>query len=396
MSLLVKVENFQSIENLTIEIDGFTALTGRSNIGKSALVRAIRAALTNADGTYFVRHTPACREEGKSDKKCKCFSRVQLTSEGFDLTWEKGASISRYRVNGQEYDRPGRGNLDFLDALGLEPVRVGVNTTFIQYAQQFKPIFMLEESGSVVAESIADVSKLARVSGAIKLAEKVRRDLQATRKTREKDLQVVGTSLLHYVQFDTFDAQVSKVEGVSSEVETAGADLALVTSFVSKARDNQARRQDLQGMLAAVVEEDVTRDAYEEWATLREFVSEAIDLKKRVAHLSPVNSLTVPELNFNSSGLRKVAGFIVRLSALKSSSSRLVGKFEVPDLVPLALGPVRTLQTLQKKHSKLLEDLSKLSKEHSEVCADYSVVEAEIAALPRCESCQQVILGEAH
>ena len=56
----VEVRNFQSVEHAVFRIEGFTALVGRSNIGKSALVRAVKAALTGATGTDFVRHGGLC------------------------------------------------------------------------------------------------------------------------------------------------------------------------------------------------------------------------------------------------------------------------------------------------------------------------------------------------
>ena len=42
----VEIRNFQSIDHVHLRVEGFTALVGRSNIGKSAVVRAVKAALT--------------------------------------------------------------------------------------------------------------------------------------------------------------------------------------------------------------------------------------------------------------------------------------------------------------------------------------------------------------
>ena len=51
----VNVENFQSLADVEVQLEGLTALVGPSDRGKSALVRAISAALFNLPGEYFVR-----------------------------------------------------------------------------------------------------------------------------------------------------------------------------------------------------------------------------------------------------------------------------------------------------------------------------------------------------
>jgi predicted ATP-dependent endonuclease of OLD family len=56
----IEVNDFQSISHTAVTIDKFSVIVGRSNIGKSALVRAIQCALTGAVGTDFVRHGATC------------------------------------------------------------------------------------------------------------------------------------------------------------------------------------------------------------------------------------------------------------------------------------------------------------------------------------------------
>jgi AAA15 family ATPase/GTPase len=44
-----RIENFQSHADTQVEIEGFTVILGPSNHGKSALVRAVAAALRSFD-----------------------------------------------------------------------------------------------------------------------------------------------------------------------------------------------------------------------------------------------------------------------------------------------------------------------------------------------------------
>ena len=37
----IEIENFQAIRKLKLKVEGFTVLTGKTNIGKSSVVRAV-------------------------------------------------------------------------------------------------------------------------------------------------------------------------------------------------------------------------------------------------------------------------------------------------------------------------------------------------------------------
>ena len=56
MAVKVQVKNFQSLKDVELEIEGFTALSGPNNSGKSALMRAIRGVFQNTGGTSFITH----------------------------------------------------------------------------------------------------------------------------------------------------------------------------------------------------------------------------------------------------------------------------------------------------------------------------------------------------
>lgn len=52
----IEVRDFQSIGHARIELGWWTSLVGESDIGKSAMVRALHALLTNWRGDHFIRH----------------------------------------------------------------------------------------------------------------------------------------------------------------------------------------------------------------------------------------------------------------------------------------------------------------------------------------------------
>jgi hypothetical protein len=175
--LLLEVSNFQSIEHAEVCVDGFTALVGRSNIGKSSVVRAAKSALNGVQGTAFVRHGPGCLRRTKGAKNCKCFSTVKITGDGIDILWEKGDAVSRYVVNGEIFEAIPKGFPDFLKP-GFTPVQVGDRSVSLQVADQFDPIFLLGETGTTVADVLGDVARLDSINTATRLAEKDRREVR--------------------------------------------------------------------------------------------------------------------------------------------------------------------------------------------------------------------------
>ena len=206
----VEVRNFQSIEKATFHIDGFTVVVGRSNIGKSALVRAVKAALTGASAASFVRHGTGCLRRTKQAKTCKCYTSVRLQSEGFDLLWEKGDAINRYTFNGQIYDKAERGTPEFLHPF-FSPVKVGDRQEILQVSDQFSPVFLLDQTGGAVADTLSDVARLDRINAAMRLSEKDRKEAAATRKVREKDILGLRAKLQGFSALDDVLVGVQRV-----------------------------------------------------------------------------------------------------------------------------------------------------------------------------------------
>lgn len=96
----IRIENFQSIVHLELDIEGVTVLVGPSDQGKSAIIRAITAVFTNPPGKSFIRSGARSTE-------------VQLDfDDDTSVLYRKGASAS-YEVVDKSgvvttYDKMGR------------------------------------------------------------------------------------------------------------------------------------------------------------------------------------------------------------------------------------------------------------------------------------------------
>lgn len=442
----IEVKGFQSIECACIKVEGFSALVGRSNIGKSAFVRAVRSALTNPAGTSFVRHGVGCaRQTRKNGKSCKCSSSVHIQTSGLDLLWEKGDSINRYTFNGQIYDKPGQGVPDFLAESGFAPVKAGDKTGSIQVADQFFPIFLLDQSGPAIAEAISDVSRLDQINAATRLADKDRREAVAKRKVREGDVKELEGSLSSFDGFDTalqslqeadegfqalvrvqgkvqqlgrfLDAMESIVTDVRRLQEAASVDVddpvELVTALV-KAQQCLMFHEKLEVLTQESVklgkasqvdveDPDILSEKSSSVQTLRRYEIELVRRQKEVEGMSEIDSSLshFPEedpLLVPASSLLQFKTWMSKLQQLKSvftSHSQLSDDISDPDGLVAQASKLKDLSSIITRLSPLPAVIRDLDSRAKSLNSDYFDVGAEIDALGVCPTCTRP-LKEGH
>lgn len=400
----VEIRGFQSIEHLSIRIDGFTALVGRSNIGKSAVVRAIKCALTNTLGTSFVRHGVDCVRATRKAKTCRCQSSVHLKAEGFDLLWEKGDSINRYFFNGQQYDKPGHGIPEFLTDNGFAPVKIGEDVGSIQIADQFFPIFLLNQSGPAAAEAVSDVARLDRVLGATRLVEKDRREVVATRKVREKDAEELHKRLEAYDGLDPALAQAQGVAGQLGGVEKASNKLEALTSYVLRSSVLVERIRALWTVNSIEIADvgPVTKRR-EEVEQLGRFI-EAKD--RRVKNYKAVEWVEkfleqVPAIEPTQEAggtLRRLERWVLQLRQYRDRFKVLESAeaLSLPSREDLeaAQGKLKDLSGLVVRFEMIAKAIRRAENDLEEVSKEEKVVQVEVEALGVCPTCTQPFTTE--
>jgi len=395
----IEVTGFQSIEQTQVCIDGFTALVGRSNIGKSAVVRALKCALTNSLGTSFVRHGEFCARTLRGAKTCKCFSSVHIQMDGFDLLWEKGDSVNRYLFNGKEYDKPGQGIPDFLVDSGFSPVKVGDDSGCIQVADQFFPIFLLNQSGPAIAEAISDVARLDRINKAAKMVEKDRREAMSTKKVREKDAVELRAKLQGYDGLDRAIEQTSSVEDQLAVVEAAEGKVDLLTGYQESVQTLTERIRGLVSVGSVVVPDLAPLVAADSKATkLTKF---SVELDERVENYKAVawveNFLSkVPEIEPVQEAqvkIKKLDGWIGKLRSFKERFAFLdrAEKTQVPALTdaPEAQKRLQTMDQYISKVRALETAITSLEGKLKVATDEEGQVVSEAEALGVCPTCTQ-------
>jgi DNA repair exonuclease SbcCD ATPase subunit len=194
MPITVSVQNFQSIEDATVVVDGFTAITGPNNTGKSALLRAVQGLFRNTKGTWFVRRGAT-----------HCTVKITL-DDNTSVTWEKGKKgINRYRINDNDWmEKVSHGvPQPVVDILRVHAVTIGNTTCWPQVGEQFNgQVFLLDKPGSVLAEAVSDVERVGRLNKALKVAESDRRKARSTLRVRRRDEEQTQDKLVQFHGLD--------------------------------------------------------------------------------------------------------------------------------------------------------------------------------------------------
>ena len=104
----LRIKNFQSISDADIEFPvGITVIQGESNNGKTAILRAVKAIVTNPTGAgHYVQH-------GKKS------ASVELTNNGETLLWERTKSSTNYKYKDQVYQKASKQDSDSFCNLGF-------------------------------------------------------------------------------------------------------------------------------------------------------------------------------------------------------------------------------------------------------------------------------------
>jgi energy-coupling factor transporter ATP-binding protein EcfA2 len=207
MPLKARIQNFQSIKDQTIVLDGLTVITGPNNSGKTAVMRAIQGVFNNPPAGSLVRHGA---------------THLTVTLEfddGNTIIWEKGDKINRYTLNGKVLDLVGRGCPPEVLSLGVSDIKIGSDKICPNIAPQFGGVlFLVDKSGSVVAEALSDVERVGWLNNALRASESDKKATRSEIKVRCGDLASAKQDIHRYIELD---ATLDRVNALQSYHEDA-------------------------------------------------------------------------------------------------------------------------------------------------------------------------------
>jgi len=156
----LKISNFQSIKEQSLDLKGFVAITGRSNLGKSAVRRSLQAVLFNSWDKSF-------RRTGTNLPTKVTLSR----EEDYSIEMSKSDDLNRYKVtsNGsaETYDKVGKTVPDIIPSLGFKTMSMGDFDLNLNISKQTDPMFVIsfkDSTNTKLLNNIFNISKLEKAS----------------------------------------------------------------------------------------------------------------------------------------------------------------------------------------------------------------------------------------
>lgn len=205
------IENFQSHQYTELDFsESFNIISGPSDHGKSAVIRAIKWVLYNEPrGTDFIRH-------GTTTAKVTCGM-----SNGCTIIRERSNSKNRYILiypDGREMTFEGFGNeipQEVVKAHGIPKVELDSDLgASLNIGEQLQGPFLLSETGAVRAKAIGRLSGLHIIDRAIRNCNvDIRRENQSTEKTK-KEIDEIEVNLAEFRQLEDIKKRLEESEEV--------------------------------------------------------------------------------------------------------------------------------------------------------------------------------------
>jgi len=212
------IENFQSHKNSFLEFStGINIISGSSNNGKTAILRALNWVITNRpQGIAF--------KSNFSDKKETC--KVSLIINDIEIVRERNNSINSYQVGSSLFTTIGN------DV--PSEVTSAINISDINCASQFERHFLLMDSPGEVGRTINKVVKLDDIDA---LISNISSKITSTNKELEikkQDLDKLNLSLEKFKDYDLIENLVNQIVEYDSKVKTIENRVKLLSYIVTE------------------------------------------------------------------------------------------------------------------------------------------------------------------
>lgn len=182
----VIIKNFQIIKEAELEFKpGLTTILGESNNGKTAIFRAVKAAIYNTPGTAYVR------------TGCKNYM-VGIESNGHRVVLQKGES-PLYLIDGEKYTKIGKTPLEEVgNALNIKALLINGQTETLNFWDQMDKPFLLDRNSADLFRFIVDSGESDNLNDCLRGMVTDKNSLSVERNLKEGSLQSINERIDSY------------------------------------------------------------------------------------------------------------------------------------------------------------------------------------------------------
>lgn len=213
----LRIRNFQRHDNLDLVLDpSITTIVGPSDIGKSAILRALRWVCFNKpDGNGFIRH---------GQDTCK----VQVEVDGHKITRTRDKTKNTYTLDGKVLHSFSRGVPDLVERC----LRLGD----VNFQLQHDAPYWFALTASDVSKQINSIVDLRVVDEALGIVQKEQRDTTAQAKAAHNNLRESTAELKRLEFVPEIVAAYSEVEGLEADLDTTASQIQRVARPLERAK----------------------------------------------------------------------------------------------------------------------------------------------------------------
>ena len=382
----IEIKNFQSIKKLKFPIEGFTVIYGKNNSGKSAIIRAIRAALTNQTGKGFIR---------KGEKE----TEIKIKRDDLNILWKKGTKAV-YTINKETYQNLNRDIPKPLIDAGFEKMDIGKKKVLPTIASQFNPLFLIDEHGTTITEVLASLYNIDTLSIADELCQKSLRSQKSLLKTREKDLDTLQVKLEKYKDFEDIKKEVDilleqekKINALESETtEIAAFEKDLIRLYESLKKIKPIQKIEIPDV--SKHEKDFTE--IQELITLGQEYSKRISVVEQLKNIALITLPSTKGLEQLSEEVRLLTEWDEALTTLEKrvkQKNDLLKKLDLTGLtksykeLKIICEEIIILEDLEKEFMSIVKSAKETREEFRKVSDEYNEKYKELSTeiCPTCE-----------
>ena len=213
----LRVRNFEALKKFDVDLGGVTVIVGETNSGKSSIVRALKKVLYNDRGVPEITH---------GESSCS----IGIDYNGHQVTWKRtGDGSIVYKLDDKTYHRASDTPQPIKDVLGLVEVGNGVR---VNLSEQFKSLFLINMTGSQLADMIGCLFDLEKANKLMEILSKELRDFKKRGEvlSDEKDSLVKPDT----ERIDFLEKNINKYYSASEDKRELGEDLEKLLELIGK------------------------------------------------------------------------------------------------------------------------------------------------------------------
>jgi len=353
----VRIQNYQTAKDVSLDIKGFTVIVGKSNAGKTALLRAIEGSMFNDSVTKKVRI-------GETD------TIVSVEYNDIHWTWKKGENFNDYIVSTpsgtQEYSRVGFNPPSEIVDAGFKEWWVDREKMRPQIAAWHDSIFLLNKGGTAITELMTAVTRLDVVNLAIRNSASEQRKAKNIIKVREKDLHKAKQSVKDMDPLDTLNMMY--IDGLyASHKHIQGEIYGLDRWSESYTRCTEIL-ETISKIDVVSIPKKFDLDMSRSISRLNAWIEKLGDLDEAIAYHAPLNTVVIPFTITQTYDIRTLSKWIDQLDTFNLSISSLE-KLSIISIPQTALDRHKEVVRMEK----FMSDFVQLSKDLKETSLNIDI-----------------------